>query len=185
MASIYFVDHFSADIKTAGFYVGCFGLLALFARALGGIASDWIARTRGLDGRTTWLFMLILAEGLGLTGFAKSGDVNTAFLAMLAFGLFTHMACGATYSLTPFINTKAKGGVAGIIGAGGNVGAVLAGFMMKGATTPQTGLLLLGTLVAGSSVCAIVIRFSHEHKSEERRAYAAAVAMRDAANEAA
>jgi len=61
----------------------------------------------------------------------------------------------------------------------------LAGFMMKGATTPQTGLLLLGTLVAGSSVCAIVIRFSHEHKSEERRAYAAAVAMRDAANEAA
>jgi NNP family nitrate/nitrite transporter-like MFS transporter len=179
MASVYFVDHFSVDIKTAGLYVGCFGLLALFARALGGIASDWIARTKGLDGRTSWLFALILAEGLGLTWFAKTGDVQGAFIAMLIFGLFTHMACGATYSLTPFINTQAKGGVAGIIGAGGNVGAVLAGFLMKGSATVQQGLVMLGTLVAISSVCAVAIRFSHAHKSEERRAYAAAVASRE------
>lgn len=179
MAAVYFVDHFSLDIKTAGFYVGCFGLLALFARALGGIASDWIARTKGLDGRTSWLFALILAEGLGLTWFAKSGDVQAAFIAMLIFGLFTHMACGATYSLTPFIDSKAKGGVAGIIGAGGNVGAVLAGFLMKGSASVQQGLLILGSLVALSSVCAIVIRFSHQHKTEERRAYAAALASRE------
>ena len=42
------------------------------------------------------------------------------------------MACGATYALVPFVNSKALGGVAGIVGAGGNVGAVLAGFLMKG-----------------------------------------------------
>jgi len=97
------------------------------------------------------------------------------------FGLFTHMACGATYSLTPFINSKAKGGVSGIIGAGGNAGAVLAGFLMKGAGSTQQGLFILGLVVMGCAVCAIAVRFSPEHKTEERRAYEAALAARDIA----
>lgn len=179
MAAVYFVDQFSLDVKTAGLYVGCFGLLALFARALGGIVSDRLAHSKGLDGRTSWLFVLILAEGLGLAAFAKAGTAQAAFAAMLVFGLFTHMACGATYSLTPFINSKAKGGVSGIIGAGGNVGAVLAGFLMKGAVSTQHGLFLLGLIVTGCAVCAIAVRFSHEHKREERRAYEAAVSARE------
>jgi hypothetical protein len=59
-----------------------------------------------------------------------------AIAAMLVFGLFTHMACGATYAVVPFIDKRALGGVAGIIGAGGNVGAVAAGFLMKGLGDP-------------------------------------------------
>jgi NNP family nitrate/nitrite transporter-like MFS transporter len=74
----------------------------------------------------------MLGEGLGLLWFAHAGSVVAAVVAMLCFGLFTHMACGATYALVPFIDRKALGGVAGIIGAGGNVGAVAAGFLMKG-----------------------------------------------------
>ncbi|HVY24812.1 MAG TPA: MFS transporter [Steroidobacteraceae bacterium] len=179
IASVYYVDHYGLDIKTAGLYAGSFGLLALFARALGGITSDWIARNKGLDGRTTWLFALILIEGIGLSWFAKAGDAHSAFIAMLLFGLFTHMACGATYSLTPFINSRAKGGVAGIIGAGGNVGAVLAGFLMKGTASTQQGLAIMGTLVMIISVCAIAIRFSHAHKTVERREYAAALIARE------
>jgi hypothetical protein len=95
MAAIYFVDQFTLDVKTAGLYVGCFGLLALFARALGGFVSDKLAHSKGLDGRTTWLFALILAEGIGLTLFAKADTVHMAFITMIIFGLFTHMACGA------------------------------------------------------------------------------------------
>lgn len=175
MASIYFVDQFKLDVKTAGFYVGCFGLLALFARALGGLISDKLAHGKGLDGRTTWLFALILAEGIGLTLFAKADTAHMAFITMIIFGLFTHMACGATYSLTPFINSKAKGGVSGIIGAGGNVGAVAAGFLMKGSATTQEGLFILGVLVTLSAVCAIAVRFNASHKAAEREAYAAAL----------
>jgi NNP family nitrate/nitrite transporter-like MFS transporter len=181
MAAVYFVDQFALDVKTAGFYVGCFGLLALFARALGGLVSDRLARSKGLDGRTRWLFALILAEGVGLTLFAKAVTPQAAFATMILFGLFTHMACGATYSLTPFINSKAKGGVSGIIGAGGNAGAVLAGFLMKGAGSTQQGLFTLGLVVTGCAVCAIAVRFSPEHKTEERRAYEAALAARDVA----
>ena len=50
---------------------------------------------------------------------------------MITFGLFTHMACGSTYALVPFIDRKALGGVAGLVGAGGNVGAVAAGLLLK------------------------------------------------------
>ncbi|MBC7982657.1 MAG: MFS transporter [Candidatus Obscuribacterales bacterium] len=178
IAAIYYVDRFGLDLKTAGLYVGAFGLLALFARSMGGMLSDRIARTRGLDGRTATLFILILAEGLGLMTFAKMDAPLMALSAMVVFGLFTHMACGATYALVPLINRKALGGVAGIIGAGGNVGAVAAGFLMKGVPTTDRGLYILGTLVALSAICALAVRFSKEHKDAEQRLYDEADAAR-------
>jgi NNP family nitrate/nitrite transporter-like MFS transporter len=70
------------------------------------------------------------------------------------------MACGATYALVPFVNPKALGGVAGIVGAGGNVGAVLAGFLMKGTGDVHRTLLILSALVVVSSLCAIAARFT-------------------------
>ena len=90
---------------------------------------------------------------------------------MLIFGLFTHMACGATYSLVPFIDREALGGVAGIIGAGGNVGAVAAGFLMKGTVSIESGLHILGICVLVSAVAAIGVRFSAEHKAREAKLY--------------
>lgn len=180
LAAMYYVDRFGLSVVTAGLYVGSFGLLALFARALGGVASDKIAHGKGLDGRVMLLFVLMLAEGAGLMLFAHTSTPAMALIAMLIFGLFTHMACGATYSLVPFVNRKALGGVAGIVGAGGNVGAVLAGFLVKGTDTTQHALMLLGTTVALSALCAIAVRFSSEHKAEERRLYQDALAARDA-----
>ncbi len=178
VAAVYYVDQFGLDFKTAGLYVGSFGLLALFARALGGFLSDRVARVRGLDGRTALLFAFILAEGLGLMGFAKTTTASSALTAMLTFGLFTHMACGATYALVPFINRRALGGVAGIVGAGGNVGAVAAGFLMKSVATTQQGLYVLGAVVTISALCAIAVRFSREHKDAEQKLYEEAMAAR-------
>jgi NNP family nitrate/nitrite transporter-like MFS transporter len=178
LATVYYVDRFGLDLKTAGLYVGTFGLLALFARALGGLVSDKVARTRGLDGRTMLLFVLILAEGFGLMIFAKMDAPLIALFSMVIFGLFTHMACGATYALVPLIDRKSLGGVAGIIGAGGNVGAVAGGFLMKGASSTQQGLFFLGALVAGAAFCAIAVRFSGAHKAAEQRLYDEAIAAR-------
>ena len=55
---------------------------------------------------------------------------------MLITGLFIKMSNGATYSIVPFVNKRALGAVAGIVGAGGNVGAVLAGFLFRRAASP-------------------------------------------------
>ena len=167
VAAIYYVDHFHLSLKAAGMAAGSFGLLALFARALGGWLSDRAAARRGLDVRATLLFVLIVGEGLGLMGFAHADSMVPAVIAMLVFGLFTHMACGATYALVPFIDRKALGGVAGVIGAGGNVGAVAAGFLMKGVGSVQQTLAMLGMLVTLSALCALAVRFSSEHKARE------------------
>jgi MFS transporter, NNP family, nitrate/nitrite transporter len=182
LAALYYVDRFALTVKTAGLYAGSFGLLALFARALGGILSDRIAHVYGLDGRTRLLFIFILTEGLGLIAFSQMDTAQSALIAMLGFGLFTHMACGATYSLTPFINRGAVGGVSGIIGAGGNVGAVAAGVLMKSVPTIQHGLFILGAFVTASAFCAAAVRFTTEHKLAERESYEAALAARSAAD---
>jgi MFS transporter, NNP family, nitrate/nitrite transporter len=167
IAAIYYVDHFHLSLKAAGLAAGSFGLLALFARALGGWLSDKAAARRGLEVRSTLLFALIAGEGLGLLWFSHADSAALAVAAMLSFGLFTHMACGATYALVPFIDRKALGGVAGIIGAGGNVGAVAAGFLMKGFGSVQQTLAMLGMLVTLSALCALAVRFSSEHKAQE------------------
>jgi len=176
IAASYYVDRFGLSLKAAGLAAASFGLLALFARALGGWLSDKAARRRGLDARATLLFVLIMGEGLGLLWFAQAGSVTLAVVAMLLFGLFTHMACGATYALVPFIDRKALGGVAGIIGAGGNVGAVAAGFLLKGLGDVQHTLTVLGVLATIAALCAIAIRFSAEHKAREQALYDSALA---------
>ncbi|RZF26194.1 MFS transporter [Paraburkholderia sp. UYCP14C] len=178
IAAIYYVDHFQLSLKAAGIAAGSFGLLALFARALGGWLSDKAAAHRGLGIRANLLCVLMIGEGLGLVCFAHADSIAPALVAMLVFGLFTHMACGATYALVPFIDRKALGGVAGIIGAGGNVGAVAAGFLMKSVGSIQQTLAMLGVLVTLSALCALAVRFSSEHKEREaalrERALAAA-----------
>jgi NNP family nitrate/nitrite transporter-like MFS transporter len=160
IAATYYVDHFKLTLAQAGMAAGSFGLLALFARALGGWVSDKFAAGGNLNNRVTLLFVLMLGEGAGLLMFAHAGNAALAVAAMLFFGLFTHMACGATYAVVPFIDKRALGGVAGIIGAGGNVGAVAAGFLMKGTGDVQQTLSILGVLVAISALCALAARFS-------------------------
>jgi NNP family nitrate/nitrite transporter-like MFS transporter len=167
IAAIYYVDQFGLSLKTAGLAAASFGLLALFARALGGWMSDRAALLGGVNVRARLLFILMLGEGIGLLGFANAGNAALAVAAMLVFGLFTHMACGATYAIVPFIDRKALGGVAGIIGAGGNVGAVVAGFMMKGVGNTQQTLTLLGLMVTASALCTLAVRFGPDRSPSD------------------
>jgi len=175
VAASYYVDRFHLDLQSAGMAAGSFGLLALFARALGGVLSDRFARARGLDARTRTLFLLMLGEGAGLLWFSRTQTAATAIVGMIVFGLFTHMACGATYALVPFIDRKSLGGVAGIVGAGGNVGAVGAGFLLKAVGSVQFSFSVLGAFALLASFCALAVRFSEQHKASEQALYEAAV----------
>jgi NNP family nitrate/nitrite transporter-like MFS transporter len=88
--------------------------------------------------------------------------------AMMLTGLFIKMSNGASYAVVPFVNRKALGAVAGIVGAGGNVGSVLAGFLFKGSMPWTQALLWLGAIVTMISVFSVVVRFSEaeEHSAE-------------------
>jgi NNP family nitrate/nitrite transporter-like MFS transporter len=180
VAASYYVDRFKLDLQSAGLAAGSFGLLALFARAVGGIVSDRVARTRGLDARTRLLFVFMIGEGLGLLWFSRTDTAATAIVAMITFGLFTHMACGSTYALVPFIDRKALGGVAGLVGAGGNVGAVAAGLLLKQLGNVQECFGVLGISALLSALCAVAIRFPASHKEQENALYEKAIEERRA-----
>ena len=182
VAASYYVDRFHLTLASAGMAAGSFGLLALFARALGGIASDGVARRFGLGGRTWLLVALLLGEGVGLIGFSTMGAVAPAIAAMLAFGLFTHMSCGSIYAVVPFIDRKALGGVTGIVGAGGNAGAVLAGFLLKWTGNLPQALFILGCAVIFCAALTMAIRFSVAKRAEEQALYDEAVARRSSSS---
>jgi MFS transporter, NNP family, nitrate/nitrite transporter len=129
IATLYFVDNFNLGLKEAGIIAGLFGLMNIFARALGGIFGDKAGKKFGLKGRIVILSFFLLLEGLGIMLFSTMSSLSWAIASMLLFALFLKMSNGATYSVVPFINKKAIGAVSGIVGAGGNVGAVLAGFL--------------------------------------------------------
>jgi NNP family nitrate/nitrite transporter-like MFS transporter len=162
IAALYFADYFHLALTAAGFVAASFGLMNLFARALGGIVSDRCYRRWGLRGRVALLGCTICTEGFGLMLFSRMRWLPFAIGSMMLAGLFVKMSNGATYSIVPFINRRTLGAVAGIVGAGGNVGAVLAAFLFKTSslTWPQA-LLILGVLVTLSSSLVFLVRFSH------------------------
>ena len=131
IAALYYMDYFDLGIKTAGLVAGLFGLMNIFARTLGGFISDRFVQTGGLQGRVRWLFIALLVEGVALIFFSQMRVIALAIPVMIVFSLFVQMSEGATYSIVPFINKKALGSVAGIVGAGGNMGAVAAGFLFR------------------------------------------------------
>jgi len=88
---------------------------------------------------------------------------------MIIFSLFVQMAEGATFSVVPFINTKAIGVVSGIVGAGGNAGAVFAGLLFKVESFSYAeALTILGIGVALVSGSTLVIRFSPEEEKSAK-----------------
>jgi MFS transporter, NNP family, nitrate/nitrite transporter len=180
IAALYFVDYFHLDLKTAGFWAGAFGMMNLFARALGGIVSDRCALNWGLRGRVLLLGGTIALEGIALIAFSQARLLPIAIAAMLVTGLFVKMSNGAVYAVVPFVNRKALGAVSGIVGAGGNVGAVLAGFLFKadGLSWPQA-LLILGLAVSGVAALALVVRFSEANETNPLPMPAAAGAAGD------
>ena len=182
IAATYYFNRYQLSLEDAGLAVGAFGLLALFARAMGGLVSDRIAQTRGLDGRTWLLFGLMMGEGVFLIAFSQAGTVTAAVSMMLVFGLFTHMACGSLYALVPFIDRKVLGGVCGIIGAGGNIGGVAAGLLLRFTGKPAFCFEVLGVAAIVCACGAAAIRFSIKHKQDEQALYDAAVAQRMASS---
>lgn len=181
IAAIYYFDNFDLTLKTAGIIAGLFGLMNLFARTLGGVASDYMARNVGFQGRIFFLFAVVLCEGLALMLFSQQSVLILAVSSMLLFSLFVQMTEGATYGIVPFVNKKALGAVAGIVGAGGNVGAVAAGFLFKAeGISYSQGLFYIGCTVVCVSVLVLLVRFSPEDIKAQDEALAEALEQRQA-----
>jgi NNP family nitrate/nitrite transporter-like MFS transporter len=168
VASLHFVDTFKLDQSSAGFWAGIFGFMNIFARALGGIVSDKVGNKYGMRGKGLLLGSVLMLEGLGLLVFAQAGTLVLAIASMLLFALFLKMANGATYGIVPFINEKNVGMVAGIVGAGGNLGGMAFGFLFKSESiTYIQAFRYIGIIVIVVSVIIFISRFRKGAVKEE------------------
>ena len=179
VAALYYKDYFGLGLKTAGLVAGLFGLMNIFARTLGGIIGDKFGHVGGLAGRVKWLWIALMIEGVALLLFSKMTILPMAIGTMIVFSLFVQMSEGATYSVVPFINKKALGSVSGIVGAGGNMGAVAAGFLFRteDLSWPQA-LFVLGALVLLFSFATFFVTFSAKEEEEAKAEHNRAVEER-------
>ena len=168
---LYLLDYFDyfkqidqgQALKMAGLLASCFGLMNLFARSLGGWLGDKCGGRWGLSGRVKWLFVALFCEGVSLLVFSQATTLVLAIPLLVVFGLFVKMSNGATYAVVPFVNRRALGAVAGIVGAGGNAGAVLAGFLLKSeGLNWHTALFILGAMITVCSFLSFAVILQEE-----------------------
>jgi NNP family nitrate/nitrite transporter-like MFS transporter len=167
VAAVYFVDHFGATLVAAGVLAGIFGFMNIFARGLGGIVADRAGRAYGIKGKWVLLSALLVFEGIGIAFFAQAPSLTLAIVAMLGFALFLKMANGCTYSIVPFVKKEAIGSVSGVVGAGGNLGAMLVGFLFKSsAISYSQAFLYIGFGVAAVGALVLLVRLMVKESTE-------------------
>jgi NNP family nitrate/nitrite transporter-like MFS transporter len=120
----------SFTIVDAAYAASTYGLMNLFARPMGGIVSDVLYARFGLRAKMYWLLATALSQGVAMIGIGIYINNNHAtiggvigFIVMISVTGFA--ANGACYSIYGHLRPKNIGVVAGIVGAGGNIGGLL------------------------------------------------------------
>ena len=124
-AALYFYEEFRLSTESAAAVAFTFGGMNLFARGLGGFLSDVSNAYWGMRGRLIWQLVCFALEGAFIMVFSKANSLAGSITALMTFSIFVQGAEGSTFGIVPYLNPRLTGTVAGIIGAGGNAGAVV------------------------------------------------------------
>ena len=153
----FFIDTYQLSPVIGAAIAGAvFASFNLFARPLGGLLSDKIGRKLALS---------ILLAGAAI-GYFLMGNISAethivmAILATMVASLFVHAGNGAVYAVVPLIRRRMTGQIAGMVGAYGNVGAVIFLLIFSVSTTPVFFICLATFAVA----MLVLIQFLEEPK---------------------
>jgi NNP family nitrate/nitrite transporter-like MFS transporter len=78
----------------------------------------------GMRGRLAVQSVFLLIEGILVLVFARTTSLPAAIVIMVFFSGCVQAAEGSTYGIVPYVDPAATGSISGIVGAGGNSGAV-------------------------------------------------------------
>lgn len=155
--ALYFRDKFGQSTENAAAIASLFGWLNIFARPGGGWLSD-IANVRfGMRGRIAIHTFFLLVEGALVLVFSQIQDIGLAIFVMVVFSMFVQAAAGSSYGIVPYIDPPASGSISGIVGAGGNTGAVCFQLGFRNLEYEQA-FILMGSTILGS--CALSALFN-------------------------
>ena len=155
-AALYFKDQFGQTTESAAAIASIFGWMNLFARGLGGYASDVMNAKCGMRGRLWAQTIFLFLEGALVLVFANSGTLAGAIVTMVFFSLFVQASEGSSYGIVPYVDPPNTGSIAGIIGAGGNTGAVGFGMGFR-QLDYKAAFIVMGCTIIGSSFLSVFI----------------------------
>jgi NNP family nitrate/nitrite transporter-like MFS transporter len=108
-------------------------------------------------------FITVRDPGMNCIHSHKDELLGATIACGIIFSIFVQMGCGLHYAVVPYISRPALGIVSGIIGAGGNVGAVYSGLAIIPAKTRyDEGYIRLGWIIVVTSLSMLFIYFPEE-----------------------
>ncbi len=121
MLAMFYVEWFEIPKVTAALLAGVYPFINLFARPGGGWISDKIGRKLTLGIAFAGITGSFLLLGLVEHGWPVWMVVGLTIVG----GIFSKAGSGAVYAMVPLVQRRMTGQIAGMVGAFGNVGAVL------------------------------------------------------------
>ena len=152
MLPLFFKDVFLIPVALAGMFGACFAVIDVFSCPSGGFISDKFGRKGSL---------VILLGGASVGFFMMSQitadwPIALAVMAMMFCSFFLGSAAGCVFAVVPLIKRRLTGQIAGMVGAYGNIGAVLF-LTVFSFVSPSVFFLTIAGGIAFATFCAMFL----------------------------
>lgn len=161
MLPLFFVDTFNSSIIAAGLLASCFAGMDIISCPSGGWLSDRFGRKK-----TLVILLSVLAAGFVLMSQINSDwPVFLAVIVMMACSFFVGSGAGGVFAVVPLIRRRLTGQIAGVVGAYGNIGAVLF-LTVLSFVTPQEFFMVIAGAIAVTVFAVLFLEEPEGHMAE-------------------
>jgi NNP family nitrate/nitrite transporter-like MFS transporter len=152
MLPMFFKTTFAVPVALAGVLGACFAAVDMASCPSGGWISDRFGRKRSLA-------VLLAGAALGfalLSTITSEWPIAIAVAAMMGSSFFLGSAAGCVFAMVPLIRRSLTGQIAGIVGAYGNIGAVMFLTVFSFVET-STFFMVIGATIAVAAAAAMLL----------------------------
>ncbi len=152
MLPLFFKETFMLPVAMAGVFGACFAATDVVSCPSGGFISDKFGRKRSL-------VLLLAGAAVGFFGMSQitgNWPISLAVAVMMLSSLCLGAAAGCVFALVPLIKRRLTGQIAGLVGAYGNIGAVLFLTVFSLVSADQFFMVIAGG-IAFAAICAMLL----------------------------
>ena len=161
MLPLFFLETFDIPVIAAGMLAACFAGMDVISCPSGGWLSDKFGRKKTL---------IVLLSGL-TAGFVLMSQISSewpillAVLIIMACSFFVGSGAGGVFAVVPLIRRRLTGQIAGVVGAYGNIGAVLF-LTVLSFVSAQVFFLVIAAAVAVTILAVMFLEEPEGHMAE-------------------
>lgn len=152
MLPLFFKETFALPVSLAGILGACFATVDVISCPSGGWISDKF-------GRKVSLVILLVGASIGfffMSQINSDWPIALAVTVMMGCSFFVGSAAGCVFAVVPLIKRRLTGQIAGMVGAYGNIGAVLF-LTVFSFTSPSVFFMTIAIGVAIAAVACLLL----------------------------